>query len=211
MIKSLLPNRLRFSLASAAKTAGFTMIELLVVITILGILAVAVLSAINPVEQINRGRDTGRRSDAEQLLSAMDRYNAFVGYEPYRLDETTTRGLALTDATRSWSVTGLATCSVFTRLGTEDSSTVNCTDTDELKEAFLTRLDDMADPLVVYNNSATATGTDSTYVCFNPQSSAFRTEAATRCGGTTGPGLPTDLRPIADTVCAAGAEMICLP
>ena len=45
---------------------GFTMIELLIVITILGILAVAVLSAINPIEQINRGRDTGRQSDAEQ-------------------------------------------------------------------------------------------------------------------------------------------------
>ena len=31
---------------------GFTLIELLIVISILGILAVAVLSAINPVEQL---------------------------------------------------------------------------------------------------------------------------------------------------------------
>lgn len=65
---------------------GFTMIELLIVITILGILAVAVLSAINPIEQINRGRDTGSQSDAEQLLSAMDRYNAFQGYYPWQLE-----------------------------------------------------------------------------------------------------------------------------
>lgn len=65
---------------------GFTMIELLIVITILGILAVAVLSAINPIEQINRGRDTGRQSDAEQLLSAIDRYNAFQGYYPWQLN-----------------------------------------------------------------------------------------------------------------------------
>ncbi len=65
---------------------GFTMIELLIVITILGILAVAVLSAINPIEQINRGRDTGRQSDAEQLLSAIDRYNAFQGYFPWQID-----------------------------------------------------------------------------------------------------------------------------
>jgi len=65
---------------------GFTMIELLIVITILGILAVAVLSAINPIEQINRGRDTGRQSDAEQLLSAIDRYNAFQGYYPWQID-----------------------------------------------------------------------------------------------------------------------------
>jgi len=65
--------------------AGFTMIDLLIVIAILGILAVAVLSAINPIEQINRGRDTGSRSDAEQLLSAIDRYNAFQGYYPWQI------------------------------------------------------------------------------------------------------------------------------
>jgi prepilin-type N-terminal cleavage/methylation domain-containing protein len=65
---------------------GFTMIELLIVITILGILAVAVLSAINPIEQINRGRDTGSQSDTEQFLSAVDRYNAFQGYYPWQLD-----------------------------------------------------------------------------------------------------------------------------
>ncbi len=69
---------------------GFTMIELLIVITILGILAVAVLSAINPIEQINRGRDTGSQSDAEQLLSAIDRYNAFQGYYPWQLDANDT-------------------------------------------------------------------------------------------------------------------------
>ncbi|MCX6797274.1 MAG: prepilin-type N-terminal cleavage/methylation domain-containing protein [Candidatus Doudnabacteria bacterium] len=55
---------------------GFTMIELLIVIAVLGVLAVAVLATINPIEQINRGRDTGSRGDTEQLLSAIDRYNA---------------------------------------------------------------------------------------------------------------------------------------
>ena len=47
------------------------MIELLVVISILGILAVIVLAAINPLEQINRGRDTASRSDAEQLFECV--------------------------------------------------------------------------------------------------------------------------------------------
>jgi len=69
---------------------GFTMIELLIVITILGILAVAVLSAINPIEQINRGRDTGSQSDTEQFLSSVDRYNAFQGYYPWQLDSDDT-------------------------------------------------------------------------------------------------------------------------
>ncbi len=55
---------------------GFTLIELLVVITLIGILAVAVLSAINPIEQINKARDAAKRSDASQLISGLDRYFA---------------------------------------------------------------------------------------------------------------------------------------
>ena len=55
---------------------GFTLIELLVVITLIGILAVAVLSALNPIEQINKARDASKRADASQLLAAMDRYFA---------------------------------------------------------------------------------------------------------------------------------------
>src|SRR5579872_4230016 len=66
-----------------ASAKGFTLIELLIVIAILGILATAVLSAINPVEQINRGRDTGTQSDAEQLISAIQRFNASNGYFPW--------------------------------------------------------------------------------------------------------------------------------
>jgi len=53
---------------------GFTLIELLIVIVIIGILAVAVLSAINPIEQINKSKDAGMRSDANELLNAYERY-----------------------------------------------------------------------------------------------------------------------------------------
>ncbi|MBU4016638.1 prepilin-type N-terminal cleavage/methylation domain-containing protein, partial [Patescibacteria group bacterium] len=41
---------------------GFTLIELLIVIAVLGILATGVLIALDPIEQINRGRDSGRVS-----------------------------------------------------------------------------------------------------------------------------------------------------
>ncbi|MEK7111932.1 MAG: prepilin-type N-terminal cleavage/methylation domain-containing protein [Patescibacteria group bacterium] len=53
---------------------GFTLVELLIVIALLGVLAAAVLAAINPLEQANRARDTRFRSDASQLISAEDRY-----------------------------------------------------------------------------------------------------------------------------------------
>ncbi|MEX0587542.1 MAG: prepilin-type N-terminal cleavage/methylation domain-containing protein [Patescibacteria group bacterium] len=60
---------------------GFTLIELLIVITIIGILAVAVLSAINPIEQIRRATDQGIDSDAAELLNGLERYyTAFFEY-----------------------------------------------------------------------------------------------------------------------------------
>jgi type IV pilus assembly protein PilA len=53
---------------------GFTLIELLIVMAILGVLAVIVLVAINPVEQLARARDTGRISAVQQLGRAVVSY-----------------------------------------------------------------------------------------------------------------------------------------
>ncbi|OGM33061.1 hypothetical protein A2803_03005 [Candidatus Woesebacteria bacterium RIFCSPHIGHO2_01_FULL_44_21] len=51
---------------------GFTLIELLIVIAILGTLAVVVLIALNPVQQLARTRDAGRRSTVSQLGHAVE-------------------------------------------------------------------------------------------------------------------------------------------
>lgn len=53
---------------------GFTLIELLIVIAILGVLAVVVLVAINPVQQLARTRDAGRISSVSQLGHAIESY-----------------------------------------------------------------------------------------------------------------------------------------
>ncbi len=50
---------------------GFTLVELLIVIAILGTLAVVVLIALNPVQQLARTRDAGRLSTITQLGHTM--------------------------------------------------------------------------------------------------------------------------------------------
>lgn len=53
---------------------GFTLIELLVVIGILGILAAVLLTVLDPLEQLARGRDAGRITAVAQLSHAVDAY-----------------------------------------------------------------------------------------------------------------------------------------
>src|SRR6266446_5039966 len=53
---------------------GFTLIELLVVLAILGILAAALLAAINPVEQINKGQDASMEEEASEFVTAANSY-----------------------------------------------------------------------------------------------------------------------------------------
>ena len=51
---------------------GFTLVELLVVVAILGILMVAVVLAINPIEIMKKSRDSTRFSDMDTLRKAID-------------------------------------------------------------------------------------------------------------------------------------------
>lgn len=204
----------KVSLLSRIKSGGFTMIELLIVIAILGLLAVAVLAALNPVEQINRGRDTGSKSDAEQLISAVDRYSAFVGYYPWqtKVDENT----LVVPPTKISAIGSLkdnaaTPCNVLDKLS---SGTGACEGNDELKMSFVSRIVDQAyNSLTIYNRGQVG---DATYVCFSPTSKAFKKEAKARCGDTSGTGLPADLKsaltaPTPLAICTADAELVCLP
>lgn len=62
---------------------GFTLMELLIVIGVLGILAAGLLAAIDPFEQLKKARDTNNRSAALELVSASQRYYATHGYLPW--------------------------------------------------------------------------------------------------------------------------------
>jgi prepilin-type N-terminal cleavage/methylation domain-containing protein len=167
---------------------GFTMIELLIVIAVLGILAVAVLAAINPIEQINRGKDTGSRSDAEQLLSASDRYYASKGYYPWTSGANSTNTMITGGAGATATLTKLNSQTI--QVGNDVEQILNNLSTggsSELKASFITRISDPTyNFLSIYNNGGSGA---STYLCFVPKSNSFKEEAWKRCSNAGHTGL----------------------
>ena len=61
---------------------GFTLIELLIVIAILGILAAAVLVAINPGKRTAQARDAQRKNDISAIANALIGYYTIAGIYP---------------------------------------------------------------------------------------------------------------------------------
>jgi len=64
------------------KQKGFTLIELLITLALLAVLAIMIVVAINPVEQLKRAKDTRRKVYANELLRAVERYQASKGENP---------------------------------------------------------------------------------------------------------------------------------
>lgn len=203
---------------------GFTMIELLIVIAVLGILAVAVLAAINPIEQINRGKDTGSRSDAEQLLSATDRYYASKGYYPWTIGANSDN--VMTNGGGAGVVPTLTPLDGDIAVGADGSkmlSGLSAGGSSEIKASFVTRITDPTyNWLSIYNDGTSGA---STYICFTPKSNSFKEEAWKRCADGTGQPntLPVDFPAAACPVAACTAVttaqgsalatgcMVCLP
>jgi prepilin-type N-terminal cleavage/methylation domain-containing protein len=65
------------------KLKGFTLIELLVVIAILGILAAAVLVAINPGKRTRQAQDAKRKNDIGALATEIQGYYTTPGQGSY--------------------------------------------------------------------------------------------------------------------------------
>jgi prepilin-type N-terminal cleavage/methylation domain-containing protein len=160
---------------------GFTLVELLIVVTLIGILAVVVMSALNPIEQVNKTRDAGRRADANQIVGAVERYYASTLEYPW-MSTTFASPINSIDIDVSYnvSVAGVGICNGGDD-GTEGSGVNGCTTPGMLATAQELKVN-------FGNRNAFKTGrslSDTLYfvkvgsslsVCFIPSSNATRTQ-----------------------------------
>ncbi|KKQ23892.1 MAG: hypothetical protein US40_C0006G0006 [Candidatus Roizmanbacteria bacterium GW2011_GWC2_37_13] len=151
-------------------TKGFTLIELLIVIALLGALAVGLLAALDPFEQLKKGTDTGVRNTVSEFHGAVVRYYAIKNQMPWCADATCTMEAGFTEDT---AIT----------LDTIPTTIENITDTGELKTDFSTLAGDATlEKITVFGNNENATVT----VCYKPTAKSFVSDPNTKFTATTG-------------------------
>lgn len=138
---------------------GFTLIELLIVIALLGALAVALLAALDPLEQIKKGTDTGVRNTVAEISGSIIRYASVKsGSMPY-------------SSTIAWGPIGTTgTSPAYT-------SIQNVIDAGELKADFFSLAKDQLDKIYVIASPSRS------YVCFAPGAKSFKVDANTKFVG----------------------------
>ena len=140
------------------KKAGFTLIELLIVIALLGALAVGLLAALDPFEQLKKGTDTGVRNTVSEIQGAFIRYYAIKNEMPWGLSTT--------------SISSLASDGTFTGY---INSVIG---TGELKQDFFKLAGNQLSSINVMGSPESMT------VCFQPKSKSFRSDYNTKYDST---------------------------
>lgn len=154
---------------------GFTLVELLIVIGLLGAIALIVIAAINPIEQANRSRDTRFKSDGAQLISAIDRFFAARSEFPWVTVSKAAGGSVTNDDSYGFltaSDEGVGIC------GATCAANGYLISTDELKPEFKNRDFISATAVDKQLLIGKAQGTsESVYACFIPLSKSIRDKA----------------------------------
>lgn len=146
---------------------GFTLIELLIVIALLGALAIGLIGALDPFEQLKKGTDTGVRNTVSELHSAIIRYYALKGSMPWCADgdNLCTDPSGILTAGPSGNIINDSTMAqVLT----------NIMNTGELKSNFMTVQSSQLGKISVTGNDQNVA------VCFKPESKSFRADNNTK-------------------------------
>jgi len=157
------------------RESGFTLVELLIVIALIGVLAVALVATLNPIEQVNKAKDARYKNDAAELLAAIERYYASNLEYPWVTEDPTSYPNNETAYMAACTDTDLGICA--SDCSTSDSGGVLIT-TDELKESFMRKEQFQSSTFTNQLHVVKASGSTSVYVCFVPQSNSNRTGAA---------------------------------
>lgn len=87
---------------SYKKELGFTLVELLVVVLVIGALAAVLLSIINPTASEGRGRDGVRLNTVKALAEGIESYRQIEGEYPLNGDPTNSASLLRTTYIKDW-------------------------------------------------------------------------------------------------------------
>jgi len=195
---------------------GFTLVELLIVIGLLGAIALIVISAINPIEQSNRARDTKFKSDASQLISAAERYYTQKSEFPWTTQAVATYPSADTALSyMSANALEIGICGTSPAACSTDGWLIS---TDELKTEFRGRDFAKGSPALPeqIRVGKAAGSSSSIYACFTPRSKSVRDKACADSKVYTLAGSTRSV--VSGAGCAAaaaawgtGVNVVCLP
>lgn len=135
---------------------GFTLVELLIVIALLGALAIGLLATVDPFEQLKKGRDTSVSNMTAEFLNANLRYYSTKG-------------------AFSWGTGTTFTGKGADTMGVDITALINA---GELKNRFM----DIAGTSNLAKILVTSTAADQVAVCYKPESKTFQANANTVYG-----------------------------
>ncbi len=80
-------------LSNANISSGFTLIEVLVTLALIGVMATGIIVMVNPLAQIQKAKDTNRKSDLSQIQKALETYYQDIGKYPSSTVDYKIKGL----------------------------------------------------------------------------------------------------------------------